>query len=254
MRGGWLALRMFAAACVAMTAAVLVPSAAAQGTDPVWAGVYSSTQAERGKTTYQANCRTCHSFDLTGGRGPALTGDSFMTTWDAQSVNKLYDKIKSTMPQTRPSTLSDDAYMDIVAFILHENGFPEGKQALNEDVLDAAHIVKKSGSTTKKAVANFTLVELVGCLAKGSDNKWILVNSSEPVGSKDEPSTAGELKSAETAPLGNDSFLLVSVLPYKPDSHDGQKMVAKGLVYREPNSRSRLSLTSLQSVSSSCAN
>jgi hypothetical protein len=65
--------------------------------------------------------------------------------------------------------------------------------------------------------------------------------------------TSDELKKAAASPLGSDQFLLVSVLPFKPNAYQGQKVSAKGLFYKDP-SQNRLNVTSLQSVAPSCTN
>jgi hypothetical protein len=97
------------------------------------------------------------------------------------------------------------------------------------------------------------MVELVGCLSQGPNNSWRLTNTSEPVQTKDQPPTPEELKQAGSQALGSDSFQLISVVPFKPDSNNGHKMAAKGLLYRAA-AENRLDVTSLQTVGSSCAN
>ena len=47
------------------------------------------------------------------------------------------------------------------------------------------------------------------------------------------------------------AFLLLSVVPFSPASHVGQKMEARGLVYNDADS-SRLTLTSLKPTGASC--
>jgi mono/diheme cytochrome c family protein len=229
--------------------------AAAQGNDPeIWSGVYTAAQAERGKTRFLSSCSNCHNFDLKGSgiRGPALTGDSFMTNWDAQGLNDLFEKIQGTMPRNNPSSLPDEVYLDIMAYILQVNVFPAGSKELKAEALDGIQIVRQ-GDTGRKVVPNFAIVQMVGCLVQGPDNTWILANTSEPVVSKDQPSTEEELRKLDAKPLGADRFLLVSVLPFEPYSHKGQKVAAKGLFYKAPN-ENRLNVTSLQTVMSSCGN
>jgi hypothetical protein len=91
----------------------------------------------------------------------------------------------------------------------------------------------------------------VGCLAQGQNNAWVLTNTTEPVVTKQDEPTAANLKDAEGKALGAQTFQLVSVGAFKPDSHKGQKMEARGLLYRDP-SDARLNLTSLQTVGQSC--
>jgi mono/diheme cytochrome c family protein len=227
--------------------------AAAPDTAPA-VGVYTGAQAERGKGRFVTSCGNCHGVDLKGAaeRGPALAGDPFMKTWQDRTAGSLFTKIKSDMPRNRPGSLTDEVYLDIVSFILQSNAFPEGPKELSAAVLDNVPLAK-GDLNAKKVVPNFAMVALVGCLAKGPDNTWLLTNTTEPIQSKDEPPTPEELKQADSQPLGSDAFQLISVVPFKPDSNNGHKMAAKGLLYRAAN-ENRLDVTSLQVVASSCAN
>jgi cytochrome c5 len=219
----------------------------------IWTGVYAAEQAEQGKRLFESNCSTCHRSDLSGDRGPALTGDRFFTSWQAGSVNRLFSKIKETMPPNRGTVnLSEDNFLAIVAYILESNTFPPSKDdtLLTTEVLDDIIIAKRGGEGAK-GLANFALVQVVGCLTQSPDKQWRLTNSSQPVLTKDQPASPQELQEDLEAPLGTDTFVLYSVGRFKPETYQGQKMVAKGLVYRSPND-SLLSLTSLQVVDSKC--
>ena len=103
------------------------------------------------------------------------------------------------------------------------------------------------------AAPNFALVQVVGCLTPGPKNAWVLTNTSEPVTTKEDEPTAAGLKTAATKPLGSQTYQLISISGFTPESHKGQKMEARGLLYREPND-ARLNLTSLQMVAASCSN
>ena len=218
------------------------------------AGVYTSTQAERGKDQFVNNCGNCHGVDFKGAfeRAPALTGDVFLKNWEGRNVNSLFAKIKQDMPKNnRAGTLSDAIYLDIVTAILQANAYPAGAKELNLAALEAVPL-SAGGVATKMIVPNFAVVELVGCLARGADNRWTLKNASEPVTSKDQPWSSQEAKDAEGKPLGSGSFELLSVIPFKPELADGHKMAARGLLYRTP-SASRLDVTALQPVADNCS-
>jgi mono/diheme cytochrome c family protein len=97
-------------------------------------GVYSSTQASRGQSAYMQECSACHMPELTGSeRAPALAGDSFLRRWRGLSLGSFFERIKSTMPQNKPQSLGDAVYVDIAAFLLQSNGFPEGAVDLKSD-------------------------------------------------------------------------------------------------------------------------
>jgi mono/diheme cytochrome c family protein len=239
---------------VALLALLAAARVTGQGQESkIWTGVYSAEQAEQGKRLFESNCSTCHRSDLSGDRGPALTGDRFFTSWQAGSVNRLFSKIKETMPPNRGTVnLSEDNFLAIVAYILESNAFPPSKDdtLLTSEGLDDIIIAKRGGGESK-GLANFALVQVVGCLTQAADRQWMLTNSSEPVLTKDQPATGQELQDSLKRSLGTETFVLYSIDRFKPENYRGQKMAAKGLVYRSP-SDSVLSLTSLQVVDAKC--
>jgi S-disulfanyl-L-cysteine oxidoreductase SoxD len=95
-------------------------------------GAFEVSQAARGKVSFLKNCSTgCHMPGLTGGeRAPALAGDVFLQRWKGQTLEDLFMRIKSTMPQQNPQSLSDQTYADVLAFILQANGLPPGAHEL----------------------------------------------------------------------------------------------------------------------------
>jgi quinoprotein glucose dehydrogenase len=110
-------------------------------------GVYTNDQATRGKTQYSQACANCHMDDLSGsGQALPLAGDAFTETWEGQSVADLFDLIHNTMPQDKPGTLSPDATVDVIAYLLQYNKFPPGSDELKNDpaALKNILITKKS--------------------------------------------------------------------------------------------------------------
>jgi S-disulfanyl-L-cysteine oxidoreductase SoxD len=100
----------------------------------VWDGVYSEEQAGRGKPMYARECATCHGSSLSGGEeAPSLTGSAFMANWSGLSVGDLFERIRLSMPEGRPGTLSRQENADILAYILSVNQFPTGKTELQKD-------------------------------------------------------------------------------------------------------------------------
>jgi S-disulfanyl-L-cysteine oxidoreductase SoxD len=111
-------------------------------------GVYTDAQAARGKIQYSQTCASCHMDDLSGsGQALPLAGDSFMQSWEGQTVDDLYEVIHDTMPQDKPGILTPDATVDVIAYILRFNQFPAGKTELPSDPAAMKSII----ITTKKA-------------------------------------------------------------------------------------------------------
>jgi mono/diheme cytochrome c family protein len=221
----------------------------------IWDGVFTTAQADRGKAALLQNgCNGCHGPELAGDRGPSLRGERFITAWENGSINKLFVKIRETMPPLNAEQVPANTKLDIIAYLLQVNGFPAGSAELALDVgaLDSLQIIKKGAEAA--GVPNFSLVQVAGCLRQNANGRWVLTNSTEPTVTKEEASTPTALKGAETRPLGNGTFELVSVHPsFNVEAHKGHKMEARGLLYRDP-AYSELNLTSLAMVASTCAN
>jgi S-disulfanyl-L-cysteine oxidoreductase SoxD len=99
----------------------------------VWEGVYTDAQAMRGERQYGRSCEQCHGPDLAGDpvmEVPALSLDSFMTSWSGKSVKDLFDTVKRSMPKDKPGSLGTGAYVDVVSYLLQANRFPSGSREL----------------------------------------------------------------------------------------------------------------------------
>jgi cytochrome c5 len=237
---------------------VLVPQPAALddiriGRRDIWDGVFTAAQAERGKKiAAEGRCTGCHGAELAGtDRAPALKGDGFLANWEDGSVNRLFAKVRDTMPPSNTDQLSAAVKLDVIAFVLQSNGFPAGSSdlKLDTDTLDAIQIARKR---SEGGPQNFTLVQVVGCLTRQPSGQWMLTRTSDPLVTKDEAPTPAALKTAESRPLGGQTLRLLSVYPtYQPDTHLDQKVEARGLLYREDRT-TELNLTSLQMVASTC--
>src|SRR5688572_9880223 len=131
---------------VAMIIGIFSPLAA-QDPPAIWTGVYTAAQAERGATVFQNHCSECHHEDLSGGEGPALVGNSFMVKWEMSSVERLFHKIRDTMPEVGSGNVTDAQKLDVVAFILQQNGYPAGKTELTDvqSALAAIRMVPRGG-------------------------------------------------------------------------------------------------------------
>jgi S-disulfanyl-L-cysteine oxidoreductase SoxD len=220
----------------------------------VWDGIFSPAQAERGRASAaQGRCTGCHGSELGGtDRAPALKGPAFLANWEDGSVNRLFAKIRDTMPPSNTDQLAAATKLDVVAFILLENGFPPGPVELPSDVdaLDTIQIVKKA--LDAGGAPNFALVQVVGCLSRDASSGWTLTNAAEPLVTRDDVPSAAALRSAESKALGSQTLHLVSVGSRKMDEMNGRKIEARGLLYRE-GAYADLNLTSLQPVAPTCS-
>ena len=121
-----------AGAVVAVLAVCVAgPEVAARQVQSVWDGVYTVEQAQRGAPLYQQSCAECHGPDLAGGEmSPGLVGGEFVWNWNGLSVGDLFERLRVSMPQGEPNSVSRQEKADILAFLLQANDFPVGDTEL----------------------------------------------------------------------------------------------------------------------------
>ena len=107
----------------------------------VWDGVYTEEQATRGEALYGEYCVKCHGVTLQGngeGANP-LTGATFKSTWNGVSMGALFDRVRLSMPQDKPGSMTRQQIADLLGFILRVNKFPAGSEELarQTDILNS---------------------------------------------------------------------------------------------------------------------
>ena len=112
--------------------ALLTFTAFGQQPRTTWSGIYTNEQAARGEKLYAEQCAQCHGEGLGGVESaPALTGDMFNSNWEGVALADLLDRIRMSMPQNKPGSLSRAQTADIVAHMLKVGGFPSGDAPLD---------------------------------------------------------------------------------------------------------------------------
>ena len=82
-------------------------------------GPYTPSQAESGRAGYTRYCAGCHGPTLLGaGEAPALAGPAFLATWGNRPTSRLFELLKASMPPNAIGQLGDEAYVEIIAYIL----------------------------------------------------------------------------------------------------------------------------------------
>src|SRR5690554_3324473 len=76
-------------------------------------GVYTDAQARRGSTHYRRICSECHE----GAEPDAerIIGHEFIERWREAPLGYLHGFISENMPGYEPGTLSEAAYLEVVA-------------------------------------------------------------------------------------------------------------------------------------------
>jgi len=218
----------------------------------VWDGVYTGAQAARGAEIYNGHCVHCHTAELSVG----LSGNRFMDEWREDNLKSLFDQTKRSMPGDGPGTLSDQQYLDVLAFVLKKNGFPEGRNELGTEILGRVRIVGRDGPAP---LPNGAFVQTVGCLTNAADGSWRLTKATPLIRwrlLKDK--TSSELKSLEQQRLGKDDIVLSTkrFLRFRSSDPDltrliDRKIVVVGRLVREP-SDVHIEIFRAQEIDQSC--
>jgi mono/diheme cytochrome c family protein len=120
-----------AAGALALAAFLPGEGAAQAPSRSTWDGVYSAEQAARGGDLYMNTCAQCHGPRMGGiDAAPALTGGGFASNWNGVALGDMVERIRVSMPQNAPGSLSRQQVADVLAYMLRENGFPPGEKAL----------------------------------------------------------------------------------------------------------------------------
>src|SRR5262249_18903363 len=131
------------------------------------------------------------------------------------------------------------------------NGFPAGDTALPLDV-DSLARIQIVGESGPGAVPDSALVQVIGCLARGSDSSWIVTRTTEPMRTRDpERSKPDALDALKSAPFGTGTFRLLDIPPSEHAISAGQRAEVKGFLIRRRNG-DRLNVTSVGVTPAGC--
>ena len=143
------ARRAAVAAAVVLLSAGYASRAGAQSAN----GVYTAAQAAAGRAVYEQACARCHQSNLQGSfEAPQLAGESFLRFWGELSPRDLYERTRSSMPPDEDA-LADEAYVDVVAYLLQANGAPAGDAPLTATTAVAIGTVASGEPAAAEAAA-----------------------------------------------------------------------------------------------------
>lgn len=119
------------AACASARAISAPVTASVQAEKSQWDGVYTLEQAKRGETLYAEKCSSCHGPDMAGGEmAPGLAGGEFTSNWNDLTLGDLFERMRISMPQDAPGSLSRQQNADVLAFVLRKGNYPPGEAEL----------------------------------------------------------------------------------------------------------------------------
>jgi len=216
-------------------------------------GVFTSAQAARGKKAFEqgtGTCTKCHLASLEGreqtggGNGGApLIGLRFVEDFGESKLSKLVNKIRVDKPVEDPGTLSEQAALDMSAYILMKNNYPAGTVDLTSDIASQTWVPGPPGAT---GIPDHAIVTSTGCLFHDPTNSWLLKNAGDL-----KVVTPDALGAIAAGPTGTNLFRLLDAYDYDAASQADHKVRVVGYLVRL-GAEIRVSLTSLQTVAQSC--
>ena len=94
-------------------------------------GAFTTDQASSGWSVYGVQCGDCHGPNLEGMvHAPPLSGVEFLSSWAGETTDGLFAYLRDEMPPGQAGALSDQAYIDLVAYLLEANGAVPGERTL----------------------------------------------------------------------------------------------------------------------------
>ena len=93
-------------------------------------GWYSVEQAVTGGKLFERACSACHGTKLEGATGPALRGVAWKQSFGGARLLTVWGEIKGPMAEYAKTTFTTQQSLDILAYLLQQNGLPGGKRPL----------------------------------------------------------------------------------------------------------------------------
>jgi alcohol dehydrogenase (cytochrome c) len=123
----------------ALTAVAVIALGAGAQASP---GRFTEGQAAQGRTVYARECASCHGRELTAGSAVPLKGAEFLTKWSSNglTLRDLWHLTRTTMPSGGAAPLGEAEYLAVVAYVLQQNGFQAGPDALVADTAILARV------------------------------------------------------------------------------------------------------------------
>lgn len=146
--GGWLGLLL--------GVALLAAGAPAQAQTTAR---YTIDQAKKGATLFSQHCAECHGSKLQGNSAPALTGKNWKEAVKERfaTQKKLFTYVSSAMPVDNPGALSQPEYLEVVAFLLAQNGYAASGKEAQPDELTQVKLSPVPKAATSSKGSNVSL-------------------------------------------------------------------------------------------------
>lgn len=103
-------------------------------------GVYSKAQADGAKAQFDKLCAECHAFTVATKRKAEdlpLGDEPFFRSWEGKPLAELVSLIVFTMPNDGRAAVEEAEALNLVAYMLQQNGFPAGSSPLTKATASA---------------------------------------------------------------------------------------------------------------------
>lgn len=98
--------------------------------------VYSKAQADGAKAQFDKICAECHAFTVAEKKQAAdlpLGDEPFLKKWEGKALDELISIIVLTMPNDGSAIVSEAEALNLMAYVLQQNGFPAGAAPLTKE-------------------------------------------------------------------------------------------------------------------------
>jgi mono/diheme cytochrome c family protein len=103
-------------------------------------GIYTKAQADGASKQFAKICADCHPFTVAAKKKPKdlpLGDEPFFEQWTGRPLTELVTLIALTMPNDGSAVVTEAEAVDLVAYILQQNGFPAGSKPLTKEAAAA---------------------------------------------------------------------------------------------------------------------
>jgi len=176
---GTAAVRLAVAVAIVMSASTAAPGIVIAAAQPPSADeTFTANQAASGWSVYGVQCAECHGLALEGLEAPPLSGVDFLNNWAGQTTDELLAYLRDEMPPGQAGSLSEQSYVNLVAYLLESNAAVPGERLLTADagvmIGDAADISEarraaRSGERVRRRSSRFINQEVSHELAPVTD-------------------------------------------------------------------------------------
>lgn len=125
---------------VALTFSTAGPAQASSPQATSNEGIYTKAQADGAKKQFDKICADCHPFTVAAKKKPKdlpLGEEPFFEQWTGRPLTELVTLIALTMPNDGSAVVTEEEAVDLVAYILQQNGYPAGSKPLTKETASA---------------------------------------------------------------------------------------------------------------------